>query len=149
MCGPKCITAHAMASPSRCVVLYTRSSLVSDRDKCPISFVVISEFSSKNTHPTLTSQASAFSVIRTSTYGNAKTGGEVIISWRLFIASGSFPFSSKLNGRSFRSLSLSGNAIFAKISTNRVKTLQRPRNDINSITFRGALSPLMHSSYAT
>lgn len=138
-------TIHTMAGHSRFVGSYTRSALLSGRDQYPIGFIILSGYSCHNTHPTWRSQGSVSSVIRPSAYSNAKTGAEINFYRRLFIASSLFWFGSIFNGSYFRNLSLSGNSIFRKFGTKRLKTLQKQKNDISSVKLCRALSPLIPS----
>lgn len=89
-------------------------------------------------NPTRMSQASVYNVTRSSSNVNASIGGGISFSWRLRIALSSFLFISKLNGWSFRRLSLSGDANLAKCGTSHTKTLQRLKNELISVIFRPA-----------
>lgn len=134
-----------MARHSGCVVSYTRSALLSERDQYPIGFAVLSGCSCNNTHLAWTSQASSSSIICPSVYGSTSTSVEINFSWKFIITLSSVSFSSKLNCWSFHNLSFNEDANFSKFDTNRLNKLHTPSNNFNSITCLGVFRPLMAS----
>lgn len=138
--GRRNYTGQTIAGHSRHVVSYSRSALVSEREQYPMVFAVSSGHFKNVTDLTRRSQASVSSVIRRSMRGNVRTGADISFCKRFFIASSSIALSSK-RGSAFKKIVARDDAIFAKLATNRLKTLQRARTDVHSVAFRSNLSP--------
>lgn len=130
-------TAFTISRHSRGALSYTLSALASKPDEYSMGFIVFFGSTCSSTHQTWASQASVSRVDRPSAHGKARTAGDTSFFWKVFIGPSSHLVSSNLNGWSFKSLSLSGNRILAKLGANRLMMLQRLRHDFNQVAFRG------------
>lgn len=80
---------------------------------------------------------SVLSVMVPPEYGSASTGGEVRVFFKVSMARSSLLLSgADVFGWIFFSLWFSADTIRAKLDTNRLKTLQKPKKDLSSVRLR-------------
>lgn len=143
--GRRATTTHAMRGRFRWVVSFTSPVLVRKQNQYSIGVVILSDFSSRNIHPTWTSRASIFSVCWRWAWSNAKSGGQITFFWRLVIASRSFCFNLELNGQSSRDVTSSSNGTFTQLYTTPPETLKWLRNDFPLVKFHESVNPFIAS----